>query len=150
METFNVDCLFTSVTISSPKSRIERRYEALPLSRKNLEAGLMPPHTGAFVKKSIFDQVGGFKTDFKICGDYDWFCRVAKLDGLSQWVDEKKFTVEMASGGASSRSWRARWILHKEIVKSLRDNQFVVRQLCLLTRYIRKIFDYSFKRRAKC
>jgi hypothetical protein len=58
--------------------------------------------------------------------------------------------VEMASGGASSRSWRARWILHKEIVKSLRDNQFVVRQLCLLTRYIRKIFDYSFKRRAKC
>ncbi|MDB2699700.1 glycosyltransferase [Alphaproteobacteria bacterium] len=149
IETSNVDCLFTSVTISSPKARIVRRYEALPLSVKNLEMGLMPPHTGAFVKKTIFDQVGGFKTNFEICGDYDWFCRVAKIDGLSQWVDKKKYTVKMASGGASSRSLRARWILHKEIVKSLRDNQLTVSQFHLLTRYIRKILDFSYMRKAR-
>ena len=33
------------------------------------------PHQGCFVKRSVFDQIGGFNTSFKIAMDYDFFYR---------------------------------------------------------------------------
>ena len=100
----NVDMLFSSVNIISPKARIRRRYKAVPVSVKNLEAGSMPPHTGAFIKKTVFDNAGGFKTNFKISGDYEWFCRIAKLGHFSQKVDENFVTVAMSGGGLAVKT----------------------------------------------
>ena len=97
----------------------------------------MPPHTGAFIKKTVFDNAGGFKTNFKISGDYEWFCRIAKLGHFSQKVDENFVTVAM-SRGASSKNLLARWVLHKEIARGLRANGLNVSHARLATRYFRK------------
>jgi glycosyltransferase involved in cell wall biosynthesis len=36
------------------------------------------PHQGCFVKRSVFDKIGGFNTSFKIAMDYDFFYRALK------------------------------------------------------------------------
>jgi glycosyltransferase involved in cell wall biosynthesis len=36
------------------------------------------PHQGCFVKRSVFDKIGGFNTSFRIAMDYDFFYRALK------------------------------------------------------------------------
>lgn len=145
MHDSKVDILLRSVKIVSEGSKILRQYRARPVTVKHLEKGFMPPHTGAFIKKSLFDRVGDFRTDLKISGDYEWFCRLAKVGSFSQEVDKHCFAVEMASGGTSSRDLRARLIAHNENFRSLRESGLRASHARLLMRYFSKIFEYRFE-----
>lgn len=140
----NVDMLFSSVNIISLNGRTTRHYKAVPVTVKSLEMGAMPPHTGAFIMKKVYNEIGKFNTEFKISGDYEWFCRAASHKIFSQKVDRNFVTVEMAGGGASSRNLFARWIAHNENLRGLRDNNLRASHLLLLTRYFRKILQYRF------
>ena len=142
----NVDMLFSSVNITTSNRRVTRHYRGVPLTVKNLELGSMPPHTGAFIKKTVYDEMGEFKTDFKISGDFEWFCRVAARGHFCQKVDRNLVSVEMAGGGASSQDLRARWIAHHENIIGLGNNGLKKSHLLLLTRYFRKILEYRIGR----
>jgi len=39
---------------------------------------LIFPHQGCFVRRNVFDRIGGFNTEFKISMDYDFFYRALK------------------------------------------------------------------------
>ena len=40
---------------------------------KNLSNGWMPPHPTVFIRKSVFNKIGKYKTNYKISSDYDFF-----------------------------------------------------------------------------
>ena len=40
-----------------------------------LKFGLMPPHTGTLVKKSVYEEVGFYNEKYEIAGDFDFFIR---------------------------------------------------------------------------
>jgi len=46
------------------------------LSKKNLAKGLMPPHQGMFIKKSVFYEVSGYDKSFISSGDFDFCCKL--------------------------------------------------------------------------
>lgn len=142
----DVECLFTGVEITSKYLNFVRSYRPKHLTASNLERGLMPPHTGSFIRKSIYEKLGGFDESYTICGDYDLFCRLAVYGNFSSSIAESIIAVRMASGGASSSNLGARLKLHFEIFRSLKQNGLNASHLKLLTRYLRKLFEFRLDR----
>lgn len=139
----DADCLFASVEIRLNYFNFVRSYKPKYPSVRNLENGMMPPHTGSFIRKKVYEKIGNFKEDFLICGDYEWFCRLALDGGFSSVLADNIVAVKMASGGASSRNLGARINLHSEIYKSLSQNGLKANHLRLFARYLRKIFEFK-------
>lgn len=46
------------------------------LSKDNLSNGIMPPHQGMFVRKTVFETYGLFSLQYKYAGDFEFCCRI--------------------------------------------------------------------------
>ena len=57
-------------------SKITRYYKASDFKKKEINLGMMPPHTGAFIRKKIYKKFGLYDESFKIASDYDYFLRI--------------------------------------------------------------------------
>ena len=75
---FDLDVLMTDVNIVSPDNpcRKLRVYEGRNMSLSKMNWGLMPPHPGIFLKKSVFSAVGNFDTSYQIAGDFELLYRI--------------------------------------------------------------------------
>jgi len=70
---------------------------------KKLKHGWMPPHPTFYVRRSVYEQHGGFDTSFRIAADYD--CMLRFLARAKVQLAYIPFVlVKMRLGGASNRS----------------------------------------------
>lgn len=71
-------------------------------SKKPLGAGMTYPHNGLVIRKSIFELVGGFNTDYKVCMDYDFLCKMHFLKPKGQ--SYRNAVVKMDGFGVSTKN----------------------------------------------
>jgi glycosyltransferase involved in cell wall biosynthesis len=64
--------------------------------------GLVPPHPGTAVRATRFRELQGFRTQYAIAGDFDFFCRLAKLTPSVR--TSREVLVAMRIGGTSTGS----------------------------------------------
>lgn len=105
--------------------------------------GFMPPHPAAFVRKSAYERVGGYKTDYKIAADFDLLLRLLLKDG-AKYHASKGLWVRMLIGGVSTSSWRSNVTITSEMRRSLRENGLRSNFLILLLRLPVKFFTKWF------
>lgn len=102
--------------------------------------GFMPPHPAAFVRKSAYERVGGYKTDYKIAADFDFLLRLLLKDG-AKYQASNELWVRMLSGGLSTSSWRSNVTITRELRRSLHENGVRSNLLMLLLRLPVKFFS---------
>jgi len=101
--------------------KIIRFYSAKNFQNWMLKYGIMPPHTGSFIYKSLYNKYGFYNEDFKIAGDFELFLRFI----LIKKIKFKKINVliaRMRLGGISSKNLLSYLITSIEIFKALRKN----------------------------
>jgi glycosyltransferase len=110
-----VDPANTDQPLTNRKAGKFRRYRLL--------LGWSPPHPTFYVKRTVYEQFGGFDTSFSIAGDYDSMIRfLAKRQITAIYVPE--VLVRMRVGGISNRTMqlvRRKW---KEDYRAMRENGF--------------------------
>ena len=117
-----------------------RYYRSSELSLKNLAWGQMPAHTAMFVRKSIYQNCGGFDISYKICGDYEFLCRlVSSFTPKSVYLPEK--IVRMQIGGVSTGGFKNTIILNREVLRSCRANGIYTNLFMVLSKYPSKILQ---------
>lgn len=84
-------------------SRVIRYWKAGEFKQHKLAYGWMPPHPTLYVRRSLYEKVGGFDTKFRIAADYDFILRLFLLPDLNPMYIPKVL-VKMRVGGASNRS----------------------------------------------
>ena len=104
----------------------------------------MPAHPGLFLKKTVADRVGYFKTDYKIAGDYEYIIRAfhgqnLKYDHLAEIV------VKMRLGGVSTAGLRAKIQLNREVLRACKENGIKTNLLKILSKYPAKLLETMFK-----
>ena len=104
-------------------SKIIRFFKASNSRVKNLLNGDMPPHPASFIKKKIYDKYGLYNTNFKIASDFDFFLRIFKKHKVKFKILENQI-VRMRTGGASDQNIKSYIITTKEILKSIKINNF--------------------------
>lgn len=102
------------------------------------EDGEVPPHPSLFVRRAVYEQIGGYNPSFKISGDYDFMFRALKIHNLKNYFLEETM-VKMRMGGISTRGWKSYWISTKELMKVWQMNGFAYPKKLLILRPIKKI-----------
>lgn len=92
----------------SPKGKIER--------------GWHPAHPTLYLKREIYDKIGNFHTQFRICADYDFMLRLLKDKEIKlAYINE--YLVYMRTGGTSTNGLKGYLKNLKEAHQVLVENQ---------------------------
>ena len=121
--------------------KVVRRWVTKAHYKTFFEDGEIPPHPGLFVKKKIYDTVGGYNLSFKIAADYEFMIRAFRANGF-KLIFINKFLVRMRMGGASNKSIKNIIQGNKEIHRSWKLNGLSFPGKLLLVRPIKKIAQY--------
>jgi len=92
----------------------------------------------------VYKRFGLFNPKYKIAGDFDLIARIFKAGDLN-YIYIPRTLTRMQNGGISTRGLRSTLLLNQEILQSCRENQIPTNYLKLLSRYPRKLFEYTFK-----
>jgi len=84
-------------------SKVVRQWTAGPYDTAALLRGWMPPHPTFYVRKSVYERLGGFDTQYRIAADYDSIVRFLFV-GRIKAAYVAQTVVRMRVGGASNRS----------------------------------------------
>lgn len=144
-QTHQTEAIASSVYIFKDQNwqDLYRNYDATQFKNWQFKIGIQPPHPGFFVKKSVFQKVGYFNTNYKISGDFDWLIRVIKTHQTKVFYT-KFVSVWMRDGGISSASWKSKVIMNNENLKVLKNNGVYSNLLLIYLKYFLKIFQIKW------
>lgn len=114
----NCDVVFGDIEILHPETRRRLRYwRSSPFRKRRLIFGWMPAHTSLVMRKSIFEELGGFDESYEISGDYDHILRVFSRDDL-KFDYLPRLITSMQAGGTSNRNFASFVLKWKEDIRA--------------------------------
>jgi glycosyltransferase involved in cell wall biosynthesis len=136
------EVVFGDIYFVKPKNitKISRIYSPRNFKPWKMRFGWMPPHTGTFIKKTIYDQVGFYSLDFKIASDYEFFIRLFVLQ-KAKFTYLNKIILIMRSGGLSTSSLKSNWIITNEIKRACLMNGVFTNNFLLAFRFFFKFYE---------
>lgn len=142
MQQHRLDALFGDVIFFKPDApqRTVRRYRSDRFHPNRLAYGWMPAHPALFMKRSIYEQLGGFRTHFRIAGDFDFIAR-AFGPGRLRYRHLPDIMVRMQAGGVSNAGLRSKWLLNREVLQSCRENGIQTNLFKILSKYPAKLME---------
>ena len=146
-----VDAVFGDVAFFNERepTRTIRHYRSGSFHPRRLAWGWMPAHPAFFMKKSFYQQLGGFKIKYQIAGDFEFISRAFTTFPI-RYQHMPEVLVRMQMGGASTASGFLGRILHnKELLMACRENGIRSNLLKLLLRYplkLKECFQFPSKK----
>ncbi len=103
--------------------KIARLWRSKPYYERFFEEGETPPHPTLYVRKKIYDEIGLFKTDYKITADIEFMFRLFKVKQCNfEFLD--KTMIKMRLGGASTNGLKSYWTVTKETKRVWSENGY--------------------------
>jgi glycosyltransferase involved in cell wall biosynthesis len=117
------DVVFSCLNIvdKDDLSKILRKYRVTKFNSALMRIGVMPPHPTFYCKKSCYNEVGLYRTDYKIAADFEMLARLLMRQKIS-WSFLDKVTVTMRSGGLSDSGFLSSIKLNYEIIRACKEN----------------------------
>lgn len=143
-EEFDIDGIYGDVIYfkGNDPSSVRRLYKSKKFDKRKLKFGLMPAHPSLYVKRRCYEKVGGFKTHFRIAGDFEFICRYFGLQEFKSIYIEEIF-VKMRMGGATAITFSNILKINKEIRQACAENGIKTTYINLYRRYFSKILEFG-------
>lgn len=140
---FSLDAVYGDVDFFAPNDikKTVRRYSSKIFSPKKLAFGFMPAHPSLFMRREVYEKVGGFDINFRIAGDFDLVARAFKNEDLHYKYIPEVF-VSMQTGGVSTQGFKSTILLNREIMQSCLKNSIKTSWVKLISRYLIKIIEF--------
>lgn len=124
--------------------KILRTWRAGEYTEDAFKEGWMPPHPTFFVKKSVYDRLGGFNLDLKLSADYELMLRfIHKHKVKVAYLPET--IVKMRMGGISNTSFFVKLKANMEDKKAWKLNNLKPGLFTTLKKPLKKLFQYFEK-----
>ncbi len=142
MQEHQLDALLGDVAFfnSTDPTRMVRRYRSGRFTPERLAWGWMPAHPALFMRKSVVQRVGRFKTSYRIAGDFDYIARAFYGHNL-RYQHMPEVLVCMQTGGASTAGWRSKVLLNQEVLRSCQENGIPTNLFKILSKYPMKLLE---------
>lgn len=137
MEASIADIVFVNET----NDRVLRHYPAKKWRPSKFAWGYMPPHPSFFCKKEKFEELGYYKTDYKIAADYELLIRFLLVNKV-HYKYLPIVTTRMRMGGVSTKNLNSIITLNKEIKRACQENHLPTNFLKIYTKYMFKPFEF--------
>lgn len=84
-------------------SRVIRHWSTGPFHPNRLKYGWMPAHPTLYLRRVVYERLGGYDTSFGISADYDFILRYfAQIDTKAVYIPEVLYKMRL--GGVSNRN----------------------------------------------
>jgi glycosyltransferase involved in cell wall biosynthesis len=101
-------------------NQIVRFWKSRDYKEGLFKSGWMPAHPTFFVRKNVYDRLGGFKLDYRIAADFELLFRFIEQNNIkTKYIPN--VMVKMRLGGTTNKSFKNIWIQNREIVNTLRS-----------------------------
>lgn len=109
-------------------SRIVRYWRSESFVSGSFSQGWCPPHPTFFVRRSVYERLGGFDLRYSIAADVELMMRFLEGGKLrAKYVPE--VWVKMRLGGVTNRNWFNIWTQNFEILAALKRHGLVAHPL---------------------
>lgn len=102
-------------------SKPVRYYSSAYFRPWMMRMGFMFAHPSFYVKKSLYDKLGVYRTDFKIASDFELLLRFVYKERIKAKYLSMDF-VTMRTGGASTESMKSKNIINRECLVACKEN----------------------------
>ena len=135
----DVDSLFADLVYVKPDNvkKTVRHYDSSKFHPEKFAYGWMPAHPTFFVKRSVYEKYGLFKTDYKIAADYELLVRFLYKYNLKYFYLQEVI-IKMRMGGMSTSGLKSNWILNQEIIRACSENGISTNMFKVLSKYPKK------------
>ncbi|HSW61835.1 MAG TPA: glycosyltransferase family 2 protein [Dissulfurispiraceae bacterium] len=146
MKREHLDALFGDVEFFSPENmdRTVRRYSSAHFCPERIAWGWMPAHPALFLKRSVYERFGLFRTDYRIAGDFELVARIFKSGSL-KYQHMPEALVRMRTGGISTSGLFNTILLNREVLRACRENGISTNWLKILLKYPVKLLEFYRK-----
>jgi glycosyltransferase involved in cell wall biosynthesis len=141
-----VDAAFGNAAImkKDPKKGVQRLYKSDGLTEKQLKFGVAPAHTTLFVRQNVGSEIGFYNVDFKIAGDFEYFCRLLTCKRINVGFYDQLSTF-MGSSGASSPKISNFLKISGEILRACKMSGVKTNRFLIQLRYFIKIRQFFYQ-----
>jgi len=138
----SIDAVFGDLVFVAPGNlkKIIRTYSSAKWHPDKFAKGFMPAHPTFFVRRKYYEQLGVFKTDYKIAADYELLIRFLYVHRL-KYMYLPINMVTMRKGGVSSNGIMSNIILNDEIIRGCRENGIRTNVFKVYPKYFTKLFE---------
>lgn len=139
----DLDALFGDAEFVSPARPDQplRRYRSERFRPERIAWGWMPAHPALFLKRSVYERFGVFRTDYRIAGDFELVARMFH-GGTLAYRHFPEVLVRMRTGGVSTGGWRNTVLLNREVLRACRENGIETSLPKILSKYPAKLLEY--------
>lgn len=137
-ESNNINASIGNIIQHDIQGKTKRVYSSKNWNPKKLKIGFMPPHPSIFIKKTIYEKYGVFKTDYQIGADYEIITRFFLKNNIS-WKYSGITTTAMLIGGVSSSGIKSYIQVTKDIQKALCSNSITFSKPKIVLRFVWKL-----------
>ncbi|MGV3556963.1 glycosyltransferase family 2 protein [Larkinella arboricola] len=121
----NTDCdaVYGDIIYVNPLNteKIDRYWKVGEYKEGAFLWGWMPPHLTCFIKRSVYEKLGGYTLQLKSSSDYELLLRFIHKNKIKlRYLPE--VTVAMRSGGVSNATLKHRWRANREDRQAWRIN----------------------------
>lgn len=143
MKCEHLDGLFGDVEFFRPEkpARTFRRYSSARFRPERIAWGWMPAHPALFLRRSLYERFGTFRTDYRIAGDFELVARMFH-GGTLTYRHLPEVLVRMRTGGVSTGGWRNTILLNREVLRACRENGIETSLPKILSKYPVKLLEY--------
>jgi glycosyltransferase len=139
-----VDAVYGDLDLVDEHGRLVRKWRSGEFARWKYHLGWMTPHPATYVRRSLFEERGGFRDDLRISADYELMLRFFYVNRATvRHLPET--LVRMTAGGASNGSLsgiaRANW----EVYRSWAFNGVRTSPTIMLTKPLSKVLQLRLK-----
>lgn len=135
------DLVYSDICFINKKQKISRYFSSKYFNKYFFYFGMMPPHPSIFVRRKLYENLGLYKTSYRIAADFEFFLRVFLYsDNYAKYLP--MLSVIMNEGGASNGTLKRRITLNNEILKSFKENGIKSNYVFVYLKYFIKIFQY--------
>lgn len=101
--------------------KVIRNWKSGAFNRQKVRRGWMPPHPTFYMRRELYQLLGGFDESYRIAGDYEALLRYLSYEALQiRYLPE--VLVKMRLGGASNGSFKAVINKSREDFRAMREN----------------------------
>ena len=141
-----VDCVYADVRFVKDDLKTTVRYYGASHWRPWMHNwGYMPPHPSVYIRREVFERLGGYKLGYQISADFELMVSFLCRNRIrAAYLPES--VVKMRMGGKSTKNWKANVLLNVENVRANRENGYFSCFAMMLPKYLFKIWGFVFKR----
>ena len=111
--------------------------------------GYMPPHPSVYIRRELFDRLGGYRLGYRISADFELMVRFFCRNGVKAHY-LPRCVVKMTPGGLSTSGLRAMVRLNCENVRANRENGYFACFPMMLPKYFYKVMGLFRKGGSSC